>query len=204
MNMNNILVFLFLFSFLSFSSLGQSTKNQKIDIDIRQSSIEWTGKKLTGEHYGNIALANSHLLVKADRLSGGAFDIDMNTITCTDITDEKSNRRLVDHLKSEDFFSVSKYPVSRFVITKVVHKGGETYDITGNLTIKERTHPLTFPASLILKDKIVTATATLVFDRSKYDVKFGSQSFFENLGDKMVYDDVEMKVILVGSVPSNQ
>lgn len=201
--MNKTLFFLLLFSF-SIDAQSQKSKIHKIDVDTGKSSIEWTGKKLTGEHYGKISVLNGYLLVDSNRLTGGSFAIDMNTITCTDITDEKSNNRLVDHLKSEDFFSVGKFPLSRFVITEVVYKGGDAYEITGDLTIKEKTHPLTFPAIVIIRSKVVTAIATLVFDRSKYNVKFGSQSFFENLGDKLVYDEVEMKVDLSGSVPSAQ
>ena len=182
---------------LLFSTPVVSSQTQKIDVDLRKSSVEWTGKKLTGEHYGNVSLSKGELILKDKKLAGGSFKIDMNSITCTDISDEKSNRRLVDHLKSEDFFSVTKFPVGTLVITKVENTSGENYAITGELTIKGITNAIKFPATLTSVAGVTTATANIVFDRSKYDVKFGSQSFFENLGDKLVYDEVEMKVTLV-------
>lgn len=183
---------------LSFAeSVAQKSTASKVDIDLKQSKLEWTGKKLGGEHYGEIQLTSGVLTFDKKKLSGGTFEMDMASITCEDITDAKQNKRLVDHLRSEDFFSVLRFPKSTFVITKVEPKSENDYLITGNLTIKEKTHPVTFAAKISAAKNQTKAEATLVFDRSKYDVKFGSQSFFENLGDKLVYDDVDMKVILV-------
>lgn len=176
------------------------SQTQKIDVDLNKSSVEWTGKKLTGEHYGNVSLSKGELILQDKKLTGGSFEINMNSITCTDISDGKSNKRLVDHLKSEDFFSVTKFPFGKFVITKVEKTSGENYSVTGDLTIKGITNSIKFPATLTSAAGGTTASANIVFDRSKYDVKFGSQSFFENLGDKLVYDEVEMKVTLVSVI----
>jgi polyisoprenoid-binding protein YceI len=183
---------------------SQDVKRSNSSIDITKSTIEWTGKKLTGEHYGNILLKEGNLVTSGGAIKGGAFAMDMSSITCTDITDEKSNKRLVDHLKSEDFFAVEKFPTAKFEITKAERKDNTNYLITGNLTIKNITNTISFPASVETKDGRLVANANIIFDRSKFDVKFGSQSFFENLGDKMVYDDIELKVILVStSISSN-
>ena len=190
------LVSITLFALLSLSSFAQGN-TRKTDIDLKKSTLEWTGKKLGGEHYGQIQLSAGHLTFNKNKLTGGTFEMDMTSITCADITDEKSNRRLVDHLKSEDFFSVVRFPTSKFVITKVEPKSTNEYTVTGNLTIKEKTNSITFTAKVNTINNQTIAEATLVFDRSKYDVKFGSQSFFENLGDKLVYDDVDMSVKLV-------
>lgn len=179
------------------NSFAQKSNKSKIDIDLKQSKLEWTGKKLGGEHYGEIQLASGHLTFDKKKLTGGTFDMDMTSINCMDITDAKSNNRLIDHLKSEDFFSVTRFPKSTFTITKAEAKSETEYLITGNLTIKEKTNPITFPAKVVVVGNQIKAEATLVFDRSKFDVKFGSQSFFENLGDKLVYDDVDMKVTLI-------
>lgn len=189
--------FITLITFLSFASVAQKNTAEKIDIDLKQSELEWTGKKLGGEHYGELQLSSGNLTFEKKKLVGGSFEMDMASITCVDITDQKSNKRLVDHLKSEDFFSVARFPTSTFVIIKVETKSGTEFQITGNLTIKGKTNPVTFTAKMNTINNQTIAEATLVFDRSKYDVKFGSQSFFENLGDKLVYDDVEMKIRLV-------
>ncbi len=186
-----------LFVLLSFSSFAQGNSAEKTDIDLRQSKLEWTGKKLGGEHYGEIQLSSGNLTFTKNKLTGGSFEMDMASITCADITDTKSNKRLIDHLKSEDFFSVVRFPTSKFVITNVEPKSTNEYTVTGNLTIKGKTNPITFTAKVNSINNQIVAEATLTFDRSKYDVKFGSQSFFENLGDKLVYDDVDMSVKLV-------
>lgn len=191
------LAFITLLIFLSFVSVAQKNSAEKTDIDLKLSKLEWTGKKLGGEHYGEIQLSSGHLTFTKNKLTGGAFEMDMASITCVDITDQKSNKRLVDHLKSEDFFSAARFPKSTFIITKVESKSTTEYLVTGNLTIKGKTNPITFMAKVNATNNETIAEATLVFDRSKFDVKFGSQSFFENLGDKLVYDDVVMTVKLV-------
>lgn len=179
----------------SFVVSSQDIKTKYV-AELSSSKIEWTGKKVTGEHYGEIKLASGELIFSKQKLSGGSFEMDMASITCTDITDAKSNKRLVDHLKSDDFFSVKNYPHSRFTITSVICKSDNECDITGNLTIKDKTNSITFPTKLRRENDTVIANATMTFDRSKYDVKFGSQSFFENLGDKLVYDDVDISITL--------
>lgn len=171
---------------------------QKADINPKQSVLEWTGKKITGEHYGTISLSNGELLFSKNLLTGGFFEIDMNSIICTDISDKKSNTRLVDHLKSDDFFGVRTFPSARLEITHVQHKEGINYTINGNLTIKASTHAISFPATVTIVNETITASADITFDRSKYNIKFSSASFFDNLGDEMIYDDIELKVKLTG------
>lgn len=186
-----------LITFMPFVSVAQKANIEKIDIDLNQSKLEWTGKKVGGEHYGEIQLASGYLTFMKGKLTGGTFEMNMASITCVDITDEKSNRRLVDHLKSEDFFSAARFPRSSFIITKVEPKSATEYLITGDLAVKGKTNSLDFTAKVNMIKNQTVAEATLVFDRSKYDVKFGSESFFENLGDKLVYDEVGMSVKLV-------
>lgn len=201
--MNRILTVLLVCVAAGNSFSQNASKSNTIEIDVNESSVEWTGKKLTGEHYGNVLLKEGNLILLGNSLTGGSFVMDMISITCTDISDPKQNKRLVDHLKSEDFFAVQTFRTAKFDITKVERKENSRYLITGNLAIKSITKPISFPATVEYKDGRLVAKANIVFDRSKYDVKFGSQSFFENLGDKMVYDDVELKVLLV-SRPDNK
>lgn len=179
---------------LSASIAFAQDAHTKYVADKSKSKVEWTGKKLTGEHYGEIKLMSGELVFSGEKLLAGRFDMDMTTITCIDIMDVKSNKRLVDHLKSEDFFSVSRYPLSQFVITSVNYLSANECNVTGNLTIKGKTHAVTFPVRLRTINNGVHAEATMTFDRSKYDVKFGSQSFYENLGDKLVYDDIDISI----------
>ncbi len=179
-----------------FTGFAQEIQTKFI-ADVGKSKVEWTGKKLTGEHYGEIKLSSGELTMQSGKLISGKFEMDMTSIICTDITDPKSNKRLVDHLKSEDFFAVNTYPHSQFVITSTKNKSANEYEVTGNLTIKGKTHPVTFPVSVTNTNGVLQARGSLTFDRSKYEVKFGSQSFYENLGDKLVYDDVDISINLV-------
>jgi len=181
-----------------FASVAQA---QKIEIRTAESSVNWTGKKLTGEHTGTLSFVKGEMVLSKKKLTGGFFEMDMNSIICTDIQDKKSNVWLIDHLKSDDFFSVRSNPVSRLQITKVQQLQGDEYRITGNLTIKGITQAITFPATVIVTGGIVTAKAQLTFDRSKYNIKFGSNSFFENLGDEMIYDNIDLVIQLTGQVP---
>ncbi|MCU0355469.1 MAG: YceI family protein [Cytophagales bacterium] len=116
--------------------------------DVEKSTLTWNGKKVTGEHTGTIKLSNGSLQVNGAKLVGGSFDIDMNSIVCTDITDAEYNTKFIGHMKSEDFFNTAKFPTATFKITKVKAKGGQNYDVTGDLTVKGITKPVTFPVVL--------------------------------------------------------
>lgn len=164
-------------------------------VDAAKSVVKWHAKKVTGEHLGTIGLASGALNVDGTKITGGTFEIDMTSIKCTDITDAGYNAKLVGHLKSDDFFSVEKNPKAVFVITKVDGKGNNV-NITGDLTIKGIKNKITFPATVTADAKGVTANAKIVLDRSKWDVRYGSKTFFPNVGDKMINDDFEINLAL--------
>jgi polyisoprenoid-binding protein YceI len=174
-------------------------KSTSYKVDPSESNIEWTGKKVAGAHFGNINIKEGHLLYEGNTITGGSFSIDMNSITCTDLTDERSNSRLVNHLKSDDFFGTSDHPVSILVIKMASQKSGDQYEITGDLTIKGITHEIVFPATVQFADDKLTALADITVDRTKYDIKFRSGRFFDSLGDRLIYDDFTLKVELVAS-----
>lgn len=177
-------------------AFGWTGYAQKAEVNTKESQVMWTGKKLTGEHTGTLSLSRGELWIEKNKLTGGRFEMDMNSITCTDIQDRKSNVRLIDHLKSDDFFAVRAHPTSRLEITKVQVGKNNEYTVTGNLTIKGITGIISFPATVTITDNVVTASALLTFDRSKYNIRFGSSSFFDNLGDEMIYDDIELSIQL--------
>lgn len=166
-------------------------------VDTQKSIMNWNGKKVTGEHSGTVKLENGSLLVDGNKLSGGTFSFDMNSIVCTDLTDAGYNAKFIGHMKSEDFFNTAKFPTSTFKVTKVTPKGGDAYDITGDMTIKGITNAVTFPATVKMAGNTVSADGKVTLDRTKYDIRYGSKSFFENIGDKAIYDDftVEMKLV---------
>lgn len=167
-------------------------------VDTQKSEIDWKGTKVTGEHVGTIQLKEGSLTAEGNKLTGGHFTVDMTTLVDTDLSGE-DKAKLEGHLKSDDFFGVEKHPEANFVINKATSKDGNTYEISGDLTIKGITNPITFPATVNVEDNQITADATITVDRAKYDVRYGSGSFFDGLGDKMIYDEFELQVSLVAS-----
>ncbi|MCA0931095.1 YceI family protein [Lutimonas saemankumensis] len=161
------------------------------------SKVNWKGSKPTGEHYGKVALKDGHFKVANGMIVGGEFNIDMNSIVVEDLPqDDKYNAKLVNHLKSDDFFGAATYPLAHFNVTSTEKKGDQTL-IKGDLKIKEKTHSISFLADVSVSDKnLYLKTETFTIDRSKWDIKYKSQSFFSDLGDKFISDDIELSVVV--------
>jgi polyisoprenoid-binding protein YceI len=168
-----------------------------LNVDTQNSVVTWKGYKVTGEHAGKINIKNGNLTFDKGVLTGGSFEIDMNSITCTDLQGEWADK-LVGHLKSDDFFGVSSYPTSKFVVTKVISRGkpGE-YKLVGNLTIKNKTKEIKFDANVKESGANYVAEAAIKIDRTDFDVRYGSGSFFDSLGDKTIYDEFDLNVKVV-------
>lgn len=164
-------------------------------VDLTQSQIVWKGRKVTGAHEGTILLKSGKLEFADGALTGGYFEIDMTTIVVTDLTGGTADK-LKGHLESDDFFGVANYPSALFRITEVAPRGTPgDYKITGEATIKGKTREVRFLANVDQKGGMATADITL--DRTDYDIRYGSGSFFSNLGDKTIYDDFDLQVKLV-------
>jgi polyisoprenoid-binding protein YceI len=169
------------------------------NVDTAASKVEWKGYKVTGEHAGTINVKNGNLQFEEGKLTGGSFEMDMNTITPTGMSGGMQ-KKLEGHLKSDDFFGAAKHPVSTLVITKVVSRGAPgSYKITGKITIKETTKEVKFDADVVESGNLVVAEAGIRIDRSEFNVRYGSGSFFDNLGDKTIYDEFDLNVRLVAN-----
>lgn len=155
-------------------------------VNSAKSTVQWTGKKVTGEHTGTIKIKEGTLDLNNGKLTGGKIVMDMSSIANKDLTDPEWNAKLIGHLKSDDFFGVATYPTSELVITNVSGNSGN-YAVTGNLTIKGITNPVTF--NITASDDGKNYKGSMTVDRAKYNIKFRSKSFFENLGDNLIYDD---------------
>lgn len=175
--------------------------------DVVNSSIQWTGKKKVGSsHTGKVALKEGYVIVDKDgQPVGGKFVIDMTSITNDDVKVATMNEKLVEHLKSDDFFSVATYPEAVFEITSIGDAAmGGRRGIQGNLTMKGTTQPVpefgVQIAGLGAGEAIQfprSATATITFDRTLWDVRFGSGKFFEGLGDNLIEDNITLDVNVV-------
>ncbi|MDF2192743.1 YceI family protein [Paraflavitalea sp. CAU 1676] len=164
-------------------------KQQTFNIEVAQSNIDWTGRKVTGSHFGTINLKQGSLSVADGKLTGGAFVIDVHSIKILDVTDPATNAQFAGHLASDDFFGTTQYPEAQFEITAVVNN-----HVEGKLTIKGITHPIGFDANVHVNGDTLTASGKLVVDRTLYGIRFRSGNFFQNLGDTLIYNDFDLIV----------
>jgi len=177
-------------------SLTTSVFARSQNVDTAKSSVKWLAKKVTGEHTGTIAIKEGNLVVEKGKITGGKVIINMNSIVDVDLTDVGYNAKLIGHLKSDDFFSVATFPTSDLVLTKV-ENNGNSYTFSGNLTIKGITNPARFTATSEKDGKNTTYKGILIVDRSKFNVRYGSKSFFNDLGDKVINDEFTLDFNLV-------
>jgi polyisoprenoid-binding protein YceI len=164
-------------------------------LDPSRSTFKWTGKEVTGSHWGYVRFTEGELMVENNILRGGTFEVDMHSMDCQD-----AGEKLLNHLKSDDFFSVAKFPTAILVIKKAVFSGGDQYGIKADLTIKGITHEVLFPATVMVSDHEMYAQARFSVDRTKYNIKYRSAGFFSNLGDKAIDDHFEVDVNIVAGL----
>ena len=179
------------------SGTAASNTGKKLALSTGDSKLEWVGKKVTGQHNGTVDISSGELFIDNGNLTGGSFDINFGTIKVLDLQDSEMNAKLTGHLKSDDFFSADKFPTGKFVLTSVTPLSNGTdnnYTIGGNLTIKGITQPVSFPATVKINGDVVSAKADFKIDRTLWDVKFRSGKFYENLGDKLIDDQIELKL----------
>jgi polyisoprenoid-binding protein YceI len=174
---------------VTFGTAVANAQTKKINTE--KSTITWIGKKITGEHSGTVNLKEGNLIFKSNKLTGGNFTVDMTSMTATDLSGDWKTK-LDGHLKSDDFFGTDKFQTSTLVFKKIATKATGIYTVTGDLTVKGITNPVTFDITV----KGNTATTKLVIDRTKYGIKYNSKNFFDSIGDKAIYDDFELTVNL--------
>jgi polyisoprenoid-binding protein YceI len=170
-------------------------------VDTKSSTLEWYATKFAGKHNGKISLSRGQLSNDHGNITG-FVEIDMKSLTNSDIENEKSRTKLETHLKSADFFDVEKYPVSKFVIKSVIafndtSEEKMTHKVTGDLTIKDKTNEITFGSRINLFHDSVVCSGSAIVDRSKFDVRYGSKTFFKDIGDKVIHDDFRLVFNLV-------
>ncbi|WP_426061559.1 YceI family protein [Hymenobacter sp. B1770] len=161
------------------------------------STLGWEGKAVTHGHNGTMNFTDGELLVKGNAIVGGTVTVDMKSMKATDIKDAESHGKFVGHMTSDDFFGVEKNPTSTFKIVSVAPIKGAAKDadnatITGDMTIKGVTQRISFPAKVGVKNGVAAATGKATIDRTKFGLKYGSKSFFDNIGDKAINDTFDL------------
>jgi polyisoprenoid-binding protein YceI len=157
-----------------------------------ESKITWTGNKLSAKHTGTVKIQSGSITITDSEIVSGTVAIDMTSITNNDLESDKA-AKLEKHLKSEDFFDVTKFSSASFTFkeAKFIHNKAV---VEGDLTIKGKTNPVQINLMYSAQgDEAMMMTGAFIFDRSKFDVRFGSESFFDNLGDNLIKDHIMMK-----------
>jgi polyisoprenoid-binding protein YceI len=172
-------------------------------VDAAASTFKWHATKVTGQHYGVAKFSKGTISVDGKALKGAELTVDMNTIDATDLTGEYHDK-LVGHLKGDDFFAVDKFgaaviKVKSATAVKPSKTSANNYNIVADLTIKGITQEITFPALVVISDKQVVVNADFMVNRAKFDIRYGSSSFFSDLGDKAIADEFNVKVRVVAA-----
>ena len=170
-------------------------------VDAASSIIEWVGSKPAGKHNGTIAISNGEVYLNNGKIESGKFTIDMNSITVLDLKAGEGKEDLEGHLKglgkeedADHFFNTKKFPEGSFEITAVNTVDAQT-TVEGNLTLKGITKPVKFPATITLDgNKMTLSTESFKINRTEWNVNYASKSIFDNLKDKFVDDEIELKV----------
>jgi polyisoprenoid-binding protein YceI len=175
------------------------SRGQKYTIDTKETVLTWKGSMVFDFDKGDVGyvyISKGELMIEKDSLVGGTAEIDMNTI---EYGDKENKNTPVKHLKSPDFFDVEKFPISTFAITKIesVNVRSKTIKVTGNLTIKGITNPVTIPADIESKDGVARANGKVVIDRTQWGIRYRSGKFYDNLADQAVSDDFEIQMNIV-------
>lgn len=181
-------------------------KPATFNVDVTKSTFRWEGAKVSGKHWGYAKLASGTLTVDNGKVTGGTVEVDMNSIDCQDLQGEWGGK-LVGHLKSDDFFSVANNPKATIKIKSITAiagapQGGNNSNVVADLTIKGITNEVSFPAAIAVSKTAVSAKADITLDRTKWNIRYGSKSFFNDIGDKAIENNFNVKVDLTASLPA--
>ena len=196
--MKNLFIPVLLVAAFLISSFTISPHTNDVKVNTKNSKLIWTGSKPTGSHTGTIDIVSGFLTFDHGNFVGGTFSIDMQSLATNDMSEE-SNKKLDRHLKNEDFFDVEKFSDANLKITKVFKIDDRNYSVLADLTMKGITNPISFEAEVTGSGNSFVAAAKFTIDRTKWGVEYKSGNIFKNLGDKIIYDDIEFDVFLISN-----
>lgn len=175
------------------------------EVEPTNSAVTWTAKKITGKtHFGSVQFGSGSIEFANGNIQSGNITIDMTSIEVLDIKDkEEMKAKLEGHLNSPDFFDTAKFPTAKYTVTSSEKGENSSFKLTGNMTIKGITQEVTSDILLTLKGELLVGGGTLTIDRSKFDVKYGSGSFFDDLGDDLIEDEISFKIKIIAKASGN-
>lgn len=179
-------------------------RGQTLAVDVNQSEVTWIGTKPVGAHYGTFKLTSGEIAVEENMVTGGEFVIDINSMVITDQDADSYRENLRGHLVSEDFFKAEEHPTATFTITKVAPITDQlkatskvenaNYVVSGNLTLRDTTNNITFPAYINVNGDMVEAKANFDINRTWWKMHYGNDS---SLGDKFIRPEVNVGLNLM-------
>ena len=169
------------------------------DYTIDSSSvIGFTGNGVGKNHPGTFKVEEGKLSVKDGKISAGSFNINISSIGLTEPA-EMIQTKLKGHLLSGDFFDAAKFPTAKFEITSVAEYTSNGTDkkvieganalVSGNLTLKDVTKNVTFPANISVSENEVSAKANFNIDRTQWNMSYGND---KSLKDKFISPEVNI------------
>lgn len=170
--------------------------SQKVSVDTAATKVEWVGAKIASSHNGLVPVKEGSLTVDKGEIKAGTITVDVANMTNSDLSGEYQTK-LLNHLKSDDFFSTAKHPTAKIDVKSAKKLSGKQYEFTGDLTIKGVTKPTTFKADVEDVKGNLQAKGSLVFDRTAFGIQYNSGKFFQSLGDKLIKDEVTLNFTLV-------
>jgi rhodanese-related sulfurtransferase len=170
-----------------------------LPFDTDRSLVFWTGRNLFNHHTGAIRVSGGAIELRDGTPVHGSVQLDMNSLTCTDLSDPTLNAMLIAHLRDDDFFAVARFPHAEFVLAAAdaipgARPGIPNFQLNGALTMRGVTRPLSFPAVIARKSDgaYYTAQALIAIDRTEWGVPYGSSRFFARLGEHVVNDPIHL------------
>ena len=184
------------FSLFAIFTFANNKHIEKVRVNTKGSTIKWTGSKVSESHYGTVNINQGYLDINHGFLVGGNISIDMNSIQTQDMNSEL-NKKLDNHLKNKDFFNVTQHPEATIDIKRALKSKDNTYKILADLTIKGITHTIEFMADVKIDGLNFLATANIKIDRTRWGIEYNSGSFVDDLGDRLILDEIEFEVFLL-------
>ena len=176
------------------------TAADTLQVDMENSQIKWIGRKVTGEHSGTLNLSGGWVVLDKNSINSGKFIFDMASISNTDIESPEWKQKLEDHLKSEDFFHTDSFPHAILEIkgrqSLIIENSKKSDQILADLTIRGITHEIKFPLDLTQSQTNFNAEGSVDIDRTLYNIQYKSGKFFDELGDKLIYDNFTVQFMV--------
>jgi len=176
------------------------TAADTLQVDMENSQIKWIGRKVTGEHSGTLNLSGGWVVLDKNSINSGKFIFDMASISNTDIESPEWKQKLEDHLKSEDFFHTDSFPHAILEIkgpqSLIIENSKKSAQILADLTIRGITHEIKFPFDLTQSQNNFNAEGSVDIDRTLYNIQYKSGKFFDELGDKLIYDNFTVQFMV--------